>query len=192
MSFSESSSILLKGTHGTSKSRAEAIVDSEEFQASADGQLGAGAYFWAYDEDMSLARRLAANCWRFAGKKCNAYEGDADPSLAILKAHIEVGDNVYFDASSESFLELLIKTAEERKIQSTKNDFNKLRAVLLKEIEEVQGFCFGVVRAEVDVPGIISGEREAPYVYWATKQAASYIVMPHALGAICNIELVEV
>lgn len=192
MSLLASASILLKGTHGTSKSRAETIVKEEKFQASADGLLGAGAYFWAYDNDMSLAKRLALNWWRFAGGKNDAYKGDTDPSLAILKADIEVDSNGYFDASSESFLELLIKTAEQKKILSTKDDFNKLRAVLVKEIETVQGFNYEVVKAEVDVPGQIRGEAGAPYVYWAAKQAASYVVMPDALDVICNIELVEV
>lgn len=191
MSSAASSSILLNGTHGTSKSRAEAIVKEAKFRASAGGLLGAGAYFWAYENDMSFARRLAGNWWRFAGGKSNAYKGDADQSLAILRADIEVDRKVYFDASSESFIELLIQTAEQ-KIQSTKDDFNKLRAVLLREIEAEQGFDYDVVKAIVEVPGMIRGESGAPYVYWATKQAASYIVMPKALDAICNIELVEV
>jgi len=192
MSSAESTSVLLNGTHGTSKSRDEAIVKEAKFRASADGLLGAGTYFWAYENDMSLARRLAANWWRFAGGKSNAYKGDADPSLAILRADIEVNRKVYFDASSESFIELLIQAAEQKQIQSTKDDFNKLRAVLLREIEAEQGFDYDVVKAMVEVPGKIRSESGAPYVYWATKQAASYIVMPKALDAICNIELVEV
>jgi len=192
MPSAASTSILLNGTHGTSKSRAEAIVKEAKFRASADGILGAGAYFWAYENDMSLAKRLAANWWRFAGQKRNAYKGDADPSLAILKADIEVDQKVYFDASSENFIELLIKTAEQKKILSTKDDFNKLRAVLLMEIEAERGFGYDVVKAMVEVPGKISGESGAPYVYWATKQAASYIVTQKALDFICNIELVEV
>lgn len=126
---------MLNGKHGTSKSRAEAIVKEAKFRASADGLLGAGAYFWAYENDMSLARRLAANWWRFAGGKSNAYKGDVDPSLAILKADIEVDRKVYFDASSESFIELLIQAAEQKKIQSTKDDFNKLRAVLSNSLK---------------------------------------------------------
>jgi hypothetical protein len=192
MSSSASASILLKGTHGTSKSRAETILREERFQASDDGLLGAGAYFWAYDNDISLAKRLAHNWWRFACGKYDAYKGDTDPSPAVLAADIQVDPSVYFDANSESFLELLVKTAERKEIESTKDDFNKLRVVLLKEIETVKGISYKVVKAELDVPGRISGETGAPYVYWAAKQAASYVVMPNALDIIRNIKLVEV
>lgn len=192
MSSAARTDILLKGTHGTSKSRAHEIITKERFEASKEGLLGAGAYFWAFADDVSFALRLASNWWRFASVKLNAYRDDTDNSLAVLKAQIEVDQNVYFDASSDSFLELLVKTAEEKKIESSKNDFNKLRAVLLKEIEALQGFNFGVLKAVVEVPGAIKGADGAPFVYWATKQAASYVVMPHALNLVSNIELVGV
>lgn len=172
MSSAASASLVLKGTHGTSKTRADAIIKEAKFKASAEAVVGPGVYFWAFDQDISLAKRLAANWWRSANDRFKTYTGDDDPSLAILKANIEVDLNDYFDASSEKFLELLIATAENRRIPSTKNDFNSLRVVLLKELQDLQGSDFKVVRAEVDVPGAYKGE--APYVYWAAKKS-SYI-----------------
>lgn len=190
MSSLASASLMLKGTHGTSKTRADAIIKQAKFRASVEALIGPGAYFWAFEHDISLAKRLAANWWRSANEKFKAYSGDRDPSLAILKANIEVDPNDYFDASSEEFLELLIATAENRHIPSTKKDFDSLRVVLLQEIQKLQGFDFKVLKAEVDVPGAYKGD--APFVYWATKRAVTYVVMPNALDSIRDIERVEV
>lgn len=191
MSFAAAASMLLTGTHGTSKSRAEAIVKAKKFNASPYALLGIGAYFWAYEDDIAFATRLAMNWSRFASAKHDAYKGDADASPAVLSARIEVSQDAYFDAGSEKFLNLLVKTAEARSIGSAKADFNRLRVLLIKEIEDEQGFSYSVIRANVEVPGMVKGEEGAPHVYWAAKQAPCYVVTANALGLINHIELVE-
>ncbi|MCO7637822.1 hypothetical protein NJI34_13650 [Pseudomonas sp. S 311-6] len=191
MVYSEGEKIVLKGTHGTSRSRAE-VISSKGFVATTkECVLMSGVYFWAYDNEISLAKRLAENWWRFSSVKLKSYVEDSDCSLAVLDARIEANENVYFDASAESFLDLLIKTAEARGIESTKQEFNKLRVLLLTEIEAFKKTTFCVIKAEVEVPGKVSGESSAPFVYWAAKQAPCYVVTNTALNLINHVELVE-
>jgi hypothetical protein len=189
MSAAQSASILLRGTHGTSKSRANVIISGGKF-ASSVGLLGNGAYFWAYETEVAFAKRLAVNWWRFCTEKLGSFTTDADPSLAVLNADIEADHSTYFDANSESFKELLVLTAEQKAIDPNQDDFIKLRAVLLKEIENQLGNKFDVIKAEVPVAGRVPGKSVTPYVYLATKQASCYVVMAHALDAIKKIELI--
>lgn len=188
----ENACLVLKGTHGTSKTRANSILKESKFKASTDGRVGPGVYFWAYEDNMSFAKCLAENWWFSANHKFGTFKGDDDPSPAVLKAQIEVNKNVYFDTSSEEFLELLIKTAKCKNIPRTSDDFNNLRIVILKELEAIKNLSFDVLKAEVDVPGAVKKMENTPYAYFIKKQASTYVVMPHATECIRNIESVEV
>ena len=191
MASAANATVYLNGTHGTSRTRASAILESNQFKASDDGRAGAGVYFWSFQDDVFFAQRLAENWWRLAvTPKFNSYKGDADKSLAVLKAKIEAPTDEYFDANSEGFLNLLIKTAEKRQIESSKDEIELLRLYLIKEIENERAAQYGVIKLDVDVPGLTKGEKTpAPYVSWL-KRAPCIVVRKHAMGLIKDIELV--
>lgn len=191
MASAANATVCLNGTHGTSKTRANAILESNRFKASDDGRAGSGVYFWSFQNDALYARRLAENWWRVsATPKFNSYQGDADKSLAVLKARIEAPTNDYFDANTDGFLSLLIQTAEDRKIESNKNEIDLLRIYLIEEIENERAAQYSVIKLDVDVPGLTKGEKApAPYVSWL-KRAPCIVVRNHAIGLIKDIELV--
>ncbi|NRT58602.1 hypothetical protein [Sphaerotilus uruguayifluvii] len=181
----------LEGTHGTSMSRASNIVKIKKFIPSSDGLCGKGVYFWAINNSLDFAKKLAKNWWRFSLKHhSDVFKDDYDKGLAVLKATIKPIENEFYDATSDEFLSLISIVAEEKSIL-TKNDVLKLRAALVDEIEKEKNVKFSVVKIDVDVPGKSKGEVAPPSFYWIKKQAACYVVKDKAEEIIQDIELIE-
>ncbi|WP_337194430.1 hypothetical protein [Pseudomonas syringae] len=80
----------VRGTHGTSLSRAQQI-DKDGFQAK-PGRIGVGAYFWTAivdtEECLDLAKKLART-WATKAEKGGQYAGDKERSLAIVEVDVE-------------------------------------------------------------------------------------------------------
>lgn len=166
---------VLRGTHGTSLSRAKVIENKSMFSPSADGYLGIGVYFWAYEKDVLFAKELARSWWTFQDKKFNKYKADAEPDLAILDVEISHPGDEYLDISSEYFSGLLVALAISRKIENNKEKINQLKVVLLKEIEEDKKINFSVIKLLVDTPPK-PPEGVMPYVYAIRKSSECYVI----------------
>lgn len=102
----------LLGTHGTSRTRAEAIVASKAFLATGDGgHAGPGIYFWAYETNVELAKHLA-QLWWATYLRWNKYETDADTTCAVVDVAIRRPESdAYYDATSLAFREALASMA---------------------------------------------------------------------------------
>lgn len=184
------SSEVLKGTHGTSLSRAKAIASTSKFEPSVDGHFGVGVYFWAYEENISFAKHLAESWWIFQNDKFNAYRTDDEPSLAILDAEISHPGDEYFDASGEFFLGLLVELAICRNIEHNKEKINQLKVVAIQEIERENNINYCIIKILVDTPpkppkGVM------PYVYAAKKSSECYVVKRNFDQLIKRVEIIN-
>ena len=142
----------LLGTHGTSRSRAEAIVASRQFiPTGEDGHAGAGIYFWSYIGNIKLAKHLATMWWHFYNKK-NQYVGDADPSCAVIDVTIcHPGQSAYVDATGEEFREALAELVD---VLDGTQDFSFLKETgyLFKELEKKSGEPILVAKVLLGMP----------------------------------------
>ncbi|MFY1914827.1 hypothetical protein ACOTB6_24950 [Achromobacter xylosoxidans] len=87
-------------THGTSMTRAEAIMREGRFRSSNEGQVGPGAYFWAYEEDPFLAHEYGVQWWMFASHH-GMYADDEDKSCAVLGVDVEKPEEEFLDLTEE-------------------------------------------------------------------------------------------
>lgn len=85
----QTSKIRVRGTHGTSLSRAR-LIEEHGFVAK-PGRIGVGAYFWTAmvetDDCLDLARRLART-WATKAEKGGQYASDKEKSLAIVEVEV--------------------------------------------------------------------------------------------------------
>ena len=84
------SKLRVRGTHGTSLSRAQQIEHSGFLTT--PGRIGVGAYFWTAvvetEDCLELARRLART-WATKAEKGGQYASDKEKSLAIVEVEVE-------------------------------------------------------------------------------------------------------
>ena len=87
----------MKGTHGTSRSRANNIV-ANGFRLSPVGKRGSGVYFWGYLSDsMETISRSLAEAWWFDVKRRHLYDKDENKSCSVVFASFDVSDDLHFD-----------------------------------------------------------------------------------------------
>ena len=87
--------LLLKGTHGTTKSRVESILLSRNIHP-AIGTRGHGSYFWRFN---SFAEELGV-CWHKKNLSEKRYDTDEDKSCAVFTANIDVDENNYYNINA--------------------------------------------------------------------------------------------
>lgn len=79
----------MKGTHGTCRSRSEAILMSG-FKTS-PGLRGSGTYFWAYkaDEQEEYCKKLAKAWWSYSNNR-GSYATEPDKTCSVVFARFDV------------------------------------------------------------------------------------------------------
>lgn len=139
----------LLGTHGTSRTRAETIVATRCFRPTGDdGHVGSGIYFWAYVNNIRLAKHLA-ECWWEGYKRRGAYVGDADESCAVVDVTIkDPGAPSFLDATNEVFREALAEMAQS--LDGTEDFcFKKATNLLFKKLESKSGIPILVAKVSL-------------------------------------------
>lgn len=178
---------MLRGTHGTSASRAKLILDAGKFNASTQGRVGPGVYFWAYEESRFVAEEFARLWWVFASHK-KEYTGDTDPSCAVLRTEIAKPEDEYLDLTELSLREQMLEWY--CKHGCTRHDVAKMSALFVDTIEKQAQKKFAVLKAEVPSPPTVKGSKATPLTDLA-KLAAVYVVRHERHELIAEIELIE-
>lgn len=147
----------LKGTHGTSHSRAT-LIEREGFKEGTDaGRRGTGVYLWGYIDPTleQYAEALAIGWWRFAQSE-RRYARDADKSCSVIYVGLSVSE-ADFDFEGQVLREHFIKFANEvykriRKGKSYNCGVGQVYDLFLKQIEDRTKKRFGVVHVRVSPP----------------------------------------
>ncbi len=178
----------LRGTHGTTRTRASAILQSAKFKVSDAGYGGRGAYFWAYATEERYGVELAESWWAFACHKQH-YEGDADKSCAVLGVEIEPPqEGKFLDATDQFFKEALFRAMTSK--ECTAEKLHAVTAVLIEEMEAANGDCFDLVKMHINTPPTVKG-RQQLYAQMVTKASDAYLVRETGLCLIGGIKIMK-
>lgn len=143
----------LKGTHGTSKTRAAAI-EVEGFDPPKNGgRAGIGVYFWSYTAEANLADALARGWWAHRSKKGD-YRYEPRPEAAVIHVNIETDKGFYYDATTEAFKLQVFNATKALKDRGTGShkDLCSFVEELIAEMERLTGIPIAVVHASVPTP----------------------------------------
>lgn len=141
---------MLKGTHGTSRSRADSILKAQGFKSSAEGRAGAGVYFWYYSVCEEAAYVTAQAWWHFAYTS-QEFKKDEDPSCAVLHAEIDKENAVYLDLTKDEYREKLIALAYKQNCIS-REQVSALIAFFIDKLEMLNEEKYTLVKLFVPVP----------------------------------------
>ena len=179
---------MLLGTHGTSRTRAEAIVSSRTFvHTASDGHSGAGVYFWAYETALGLAAHLARLWWATYFRQ-QKYATDADPSCAILDVGIECpSGDAYLDATTVEFRETLTQMASSFE-DCDGFELDTATAYVVDQIESRTNRPVLVMKALLKSP---SRSGLPSFVARDFPMSAAYVVRQHGNHLIRNIKLID-
>jgi len=177
--------LYLSGTHGTSRSRAEAIVQSGAFKPSAEGLYSKGVYLWAIHSRPEYAIENARLWWNFASRK-GIYAGDVDESCAVLRAEVEKTE-AYYDAATQEFNENFHEIARAKGV--TKENLKETFAWFLDEIAKELGIKFLVLK--VSVPSPPPKGKTLALTQLISKMSPAYVVKEEGLHLIKKIAHIE-
>lgn len=144
----------LRGTHGTSRSKAESIQTERSFKpTNKDGHAGPGIYFWAINgSDDSLARHLAC-CWWKNYLDSGRYAKDAKKDCAVVHAIFSKPEEPeYYDASTQKFREEVFSLAQSLSMDPKLFDMPAATATVIGRIEKHIGKKILVLKAMVKTP----------------------------------------
>jgi len=168
----------LKGSHGTTVSRADNIVN-EGFKLKT-GRRGTGVYFWRYGY---YCRQLAISWWKQKFEE-GKYAGDSDTSCVVIISYFVLDDNEYLDIENYEFQEQIAYLADKKKVG---NEIKKLAALydsLIHKLEEIQNTKFKVIEMRVSPP-----KREYCQYYQFTAIGNPYCYLVRAVDCIDKLEM---
>ncbi|WP_139235342.1 hypothetical protein [Paenacidovorax caeni] len=176
------------GTHGTCRSRAKEILDSQTFKASVNGYGGSGAYFWACVNGFKYGVGLAESWWAFSNHKRH-YQAEKDASLAVLGATIRKPDDPkFFDATDVEFMEGLYSVMQSKR--KNEDDLPEVTEFLIGKFQEKYDVNFQVIKMLVATPPTIKG-RTRTYAQMISKASHAYLVKQSGINLIEKIELLD-
>lgn len=143
------------GTHGTTKCRADNIVN-KGFTISPKGYRGSGVYFWGYTSKSlkQHCHELAVGWWAFAKKKGD-YTKDSNTSCRVIYASIET-ENL-LDLELISIREKLVEycsNIDDRNLRglSKKETLTKSYDMFVDDVEKKLKHSFDLVHVKVQKP----------------------------------------
>ena len=138
-----------KGTHGTTRMRAERILQ-EGFELSPSGRVGSGVYFWQYYSNPQIAVSLAVG-WHGSQAKRKGY-GEDTSACAVLNACFGVAEQDTVDCTEEILeqVSIMLSKLEDRE----EDDIGKAYESLIKRIESLRGTPILLAKATVSPPKI--------------------------------------
>lgn len=137
-----------KGTHGTTKLRAEKIIEGG-FQISPAGRAGKGIYFWQYHEDSTIARNLAIG-WYDSQARRGVYE-EKTPECAVIDATFDADAEDYLDCTGE-ILESIGTLLLNKLGNPTEEDIDRAYEFVIGGIEKKRGRPVLVAKTMVSPP----------------------------------------
>lgn len=163
----------LNGTHGTGETSAIQIQQAG-FRRSI-GRVGTGAYFWAFDNDSTLAHQLARDWAEFKKSQGRVKPGER---VVVIYVAIPTDEAEIFDCDQLWFVEMIEKVAQEK--QLTGRDRNKIVDLILGKME-ARGDTISVLKCSVAFP-----PDSASVVRYIMGSAKAYVVRAGHVGA-CQI-----
>lgn len=147
------------GTHGTSASRADSIINNGFALPNVGGGLrrGTGCYFWEHYYGSDFALLLAKIWWEYSHDK-GQYRDDDKPQCAVIVADISFSDDRFLDfqaaAVKQAFMNF-IKSIEDSVPEEEQGDEFKLICkkydMFLDLIEEKSGKDYHVFRVQIPI-----------------------------------------
>jgi len=136
-----------KGTHGTSKQRAEVIMENG-FRISTSGRAGKGIYFWQYFDDPQIANGLAIG-WYESQAKRKAYQ-EENPECAVIDATFEADEDDVLDCTGEIMekIAIILQKLSER----SEDDISNAYESIIGRLETFRGKPILVAKAHVTPP----------------------------------------
>lgn len=147
-----------KGTHGTTRSSADSIMQ-QGFQMG-PGIRGTGIYFWLYQYDALLdeAENLAIAWWSYSNKKGD-YSEHKDSSCAIVLADLDTSPESVFDLESnrQGIMAVSVKINDKLNDPSLSEDDRKqlltgIHDYFVEQYEKRSGSKFDAVQVKVAPP----------------------------------------
>ncbi|WP_342049934.1 MULTISPECIES: hypothetical protein [unclassified Cupriavidus] len=114
------------------------------------GRAGAGVYFWAYEKNVDLARKLAIGWFTYCTKR-GSFSKSKDARCAVLYGQYEADDEEYFDCSGLAFQEVLLEYMKGFPEYSD-TDLNLAHGKIFSELEQKSGRQLKIVLTKVAQP----------------------------------------
>lgn len=178
----------LQGTHGTSRSKADSIIDQQSFIPTGDnGHVGPGIYFWAIEgNDDRIARHLAQAWWKKYLDE-ERYKDDANTDFAVVKAHfIQPNEPEYCDASTQDFRNSVLSLAPSLSDPPKSFDVPTAIATVINKLEAAAGKKILVLKALVQTPQPKGFQSIVAFYY---KMSDVYVIRQGGEKLIKKIEL---
>ncbi|MFY3630424.1 hypothetical protein [Achromobacter ruhlandii] len=166
--------------------RAEAIMREGRFRSSNEGQVGPGAYFWAYEEDPFLAHEYGVQWWMFASHH-GMYADDKDKSCAVLGVDVEKPEEEFLDLTEESTQNQLARWAAQHGC-ADKDQMAQISRDFIDTIERQAGIKFAVIKASIPRPPKFKKRQSRPMDYFGAMPHC-YVVRHERHDLVTNIRL---
>lgn len=175
--------LVLYGTHGTSRSKAD-LIRRQGFRLGL-GRHGKGVYFWAStakkDADHSMAIELALS---YASAMPHLYRTDNDSTPKSLLCEIRTNDTNFLDIEEHSTSLLFRQYVQRHRdfLQNAANGTEKSRASKVADgfvlfMEEVAKVTYDVIHTKTVVPDTLKPARNDKVSLWlGLAEAGCYIV----------------
>lgn len=152
----------MKGTHGTSRSRAMQIQRTG-FKASIQGRRGSGAYFWAYINDsmQEYVRDLATHWWLFCQSKGD-YSKDENDQCSVLFVSLDIPENQMISFENHDIRERLIKYGQNitQRLQGTEEEkTSKIYDMFVDDFEKKTGIDIKAICVKIQQPKKFNNKR---------------------------------
>ena len=158
--------VILNGSHGTSRKRAIMIMN-KGFNSSPCGDLGKGAYFWGDEEYL----KELGEAWAKYRLSQKVYKNDE--TLAVLFVEIETHKESLLDY--KDIKKLAIREMKRSHIDaSDKGKCSKFIDTIIQGIEKEMGTGFQVLKGEIPLPPRKHFCKSFPYGMMTT--ATCYVV----------------
>jgi hypothetical protein len=137
----------LKGTHGTTETRAFSIKKNG-FKISL-GRVGNGVYFWC---DGPYAEKLAEAWWEFCSDSGD-YNSDPEKDCAILITSLNISENEYLDLEQKEIKSQLATLAVTKLRRPREHaDIHAVRTLFIRQLETKLRVTFKVIETSVSPP----------------------------------------
>jgi hypothetical protein len=137
--------IELKGSHGTSISKAR-VIQKEGFKVSR-GRLGIGVYFW---RNNAYAEYLAESWWEFEFSK-GKFKRDQNQGCSVIWANFKIEDNDFLDLNDKDINDGLAKFCIEKKLSfsNATREMASLITAYISRLENKLNHSFKVIESTV-------------------------------------------
>ncbi|WP_345853986.1 hypothetical protein [Shewanella algae] len=184
--MTESNQLILKGTHGTSRYRADSILRSG-FTGNPIGRHGTGTYFWASNEDGDHLEAIEmARCYAAERERTGVYEKDIDSSPRVLLCDIVTEHQSFVDVECremsipfKAFIKKMKAYLNNPKNGSEKERACKVADEFIAKIERLRGVKQDVIFAHAAAPRSYTGYLGRPERFLGMQKAGCYVVRSH-------------